>query len=172
MPSLLERVRRVRQHDSTAISTPDAVAEHHPTSPSAYPPDATAASTVAAAGPVPAVPDLAAPNPAAEPDPAADSTAPEPQPGSTPAAPRVRIARTRISGAWVAAIIAVVALVFLLIFILQNLTSSHVYFLGATGTLPMGVALLFAAVGGALLIAAFGSARVLQLRRAAHRRHH
>lgn len=53
---------------------------------------------------------------------------------------------------------------------LQNLSGVHVYFLGAAGTLPMGVAILFAAVAGALLIALFGSARVLQLRRAARRR--
>jgi hypothetical protein len=38
------------------------------------------------------------------------------------------------------------------------------------GTLPTGLAMLFAAAAGALLIALFGAARVLQLRRAAHRR--
>jgi uncharacterized integral membrane protein len=75
-----------------------------------------------------------------------------------------------ISGAWVAAIVAVVGLVFLLIFILENLTRADVYFLGASGTLPIGVAMLFAAVAGALLMALVGSARILQLRRAARRR--
>lgn len=66
--------------------------------------------------------------------------------------------------------VAVVFLVFLLVFIVQNLTRSNVYFLGAAGTLPMGVAMLFAAVAGALLLALFGSARILQLRHGARRR--
>ncbi|MEU0512393.1 MULTISPECIES: LapA family protein [Amycolatopsis] len=82
------------------------------------------------------------------------------------------MARTRISGTWVAVIIAVLVLVFLLIFILQNPTRTELTFLGATGTLPAGVAMLLAAVGGALLIALIGSARILQLRHTARRRHH
>jgi uncharacterized integral membrane protein len=151
MPSLRERARRVRHHDDTALST----TQHHPANLN---------------GPTPAVSDPATPNPAIpEPDPASAATIPEKQPDSSPASVRSRSARTRISGAWVAAIVAVVALVFLLIFILQNLAGTHVYFLGASGSLPMGVAMLFAAVAGALLIASFGSARVLQLRRAARR---
>ena len=85
-------------------------------------------------------------------------------------APRVRIARTKVSGTWIAVIVAVVGLAFLLVFILQNLTSVTVRFLGAVGTLPMGVAMLLAAVAGALLLALLGSARIMQLRRAAHRR--
>ncbi|WP_179778023.1 lipopolysaccharide assembly protein LapA domain-containing protein [Amycolatopsis endophytica] len=81
------------------------------------------------------------------------------------------MARTRISGTWVAVIIAVLVLVVLLIFILQNPTRTELTFLGATGTLPVGVAMLLAAIAGALLIALIGSARILQLRHAAHRRH-
>jgi uncharacterized integral membrane protein len=64
-----------------------------------------------------------------------------------------------------------VGLVFLLIFILQNLSRASVSFLGFGGTLPMGVAMLFAAVAGALLVALVGSARILQLRRGTRRRH-
>jgi uncharacterized integral membrane protein len=80
-----------------------------------------------------------------------------------------RIARTRISGVWVTVIVAAVGLVFLLIFIVQNLTRASVHFLGASGTFPMGVAMLLAAVVGALVVALFGTARVLQLRRTVRR---
>lgn len=76
---------------------------------------------------------------------------------------------TRISGTWVAVLVAVVVLVFLLIFILQNSDSATVHYLGLSGTLPLGVALLFASVGGALLVALVGAARILQLRRFARR---
>jgi uncharacterized integral membrane protein len=91
---------------------------------------------------------------------------------ATPPTARTPIARTRISGTWVAALVAMIVLIFLLIFILQNLTPATVYFLGAAGSLPVGLAMLFAAVAGALLIALFGSARILQLRHNAHHRHH
>jgi uncharacterized integral membrane protein len=82
-----------------------------------------------------------------------------------------KIKRTRVSGTWIAVIVAVVVLVFLLIFILQNLTSVTVHFLGAAGTLPLGVALLFGAVAGAILVALVGAARILQLRRVAKNAH-
>ena len=49
-------------------------------------------------------------------------------------------------------------------------TRVSVFFLGAAGTLPLGVAMLFAAIAGALLVALIGSARILQLRHTARRR--
>jgi uncharacterized integral membrane protein len=73
--------------------------------------------------------------------------------------------RTRISGTWVAVIVAAIVLVFLLVFILQNPAGATVRFLGFYGTLPLGVALLFATIAGALLVALAGTARILQLRR-------
>jgi uncharacterized integral membrane protein len=81
--------------------------------------------------------------------------------GITPTPP-VRIARTRFNDAWIAVIVAAAGLVFLLIFILQNLTSASVHFLGTNGTLPTGVAILLAAVGGRCCSPC--SARILQLR--------
>ena len=63
-----------------------------------------------------------------------------------------------------------VATVALLIFILQNGQRSDVSFLGAHGNLPMGVALLLAAVFGVLLGALPGTARVIQLRMLDRRR--
>jgi uncharacterized integral membrane protein len=55
-------------------------------------------------------------------------------------------------------------LLLLLIFILQNGQRSDVYFLGAHGHLPMGVALLLAAVFGVLLVALPTAVRIVQLR--------
>jgi hypothetical protein len=57
-----------------------------------------------------------------------------------------------------------------LIFVLQNPDRVNVFFLGAAGTLPLGVAMLFAAVAGALVVALIGSARIIQLRRTTRRR--
>jgi uncharacterized integral membrane protein len=80
------------------------------------------------------------------------------------------ITRTRVSGLWIGVILSVVVLIFLLIFILQNLTTVPIYYLGAQGSLPAGVALLFAAILGALVVAVPGALRIFQLRREARRR--
>jgi uncharacterized integral membrane protein len=61
-------------------------------------------------------------------------------------------------------------LLLLLIFILQNGQRSDVHFLGAHGQLPMGVALLLAAVFGVLLVTVPATVRILQLRRLAIQR--
>ena len=92
------------------------------------------------------------------------ATTPPPVP-STPPASHAKIKPTRISGTWVAVIVAIFVLIFLLVFILQNLTDVTIHFLGGAFTLPLGVALLFAAIGGALLVALVGAARIMQLRR-------
>ena len=78
-------------------------------------------------------------------------------------------ARTRVSGLWVASISAVVVLLLLLIFILQNGDRVKINIFGANPTLPLGVALLLAAVLGALLVALIGAARVVQLRHTTRR---
>ena len=77
--------------------------------------------------------------------------------------------RTRLSGAWTAVVIGLVALVVILIFILQNQQSVQVSFLVFSGHLPLAVALLFAMILGALIVFAFGAARLLQLRMVAGR---
>ncbi|ONI80542.1 hypothetical protein ALI22I_45485 [Saccharothrix sp. ALI-22-I] len=81
----------------------------------------------------------------------------------------VKLKPTRISGTWVAVLASIVVLIVLLVFILQNLTDATVHFLGAAGTLPLGVALLFAAIAGAIVVALVGAARIMQLRRQAKR---
>lgn len=65
---------------------------------------------------------------------------------------------------WVAVVIAAVVLVLLLIFILQNTKSVKVSYFTANGMMPLGVALLLAAVGGVLLAGIVASLRIWQLR--------
>jgi uncharacterized integral membrane protein len=76
---------------------------------------------------------------------------------------------TRLSGAWTALVIGVLALVLILIFILQNLQSVQLSFLFFQGHLPLAVALLFAVILGAVIVLAFGGARIGQLRGVAKR---
>jgi uncharacterized integral membrane protein len=77
--------------------------------------------------------------------------------------------RTRLSGAWTAIVIGLVALVIILVFILQNGQKVEVTFLFFKGQLPLAVALLFALILGAVIVFAFGAARILQLRMVAGR---
>jgi lipopolysaccharide assembly protein A len=75
-----------------------------------------------------------------------------------------RLPRSRAGGLWVMLVSFAVVLLLLLIFILQNGQRSDVYYLGAHGHLPLGVALLLAAVFGILLVAVPTVVRVVQLR--------
>src|SRR5205814_2819569 len=81
-----------------------------------------------------------------------------------------KVPRSRVGGVWVALVVAAVVFLLLLIFILQNGQRAQVSFLGAHGHLPMGVALLLAAVFGVLLVALPGTARIVQLRTLGRRR--
>src|SRR5687768_841360 len=76
------------------------------------------------------------------------------------AAPRL----TRASAIWVATGAALLLLSLLIVFMLQNSTKVAVHFLGMSGTIPLGLALLIAAVGGGVLVAIAGVARLTQLR--------
>jgi uncharacterized integral membrane protein len=82
----------------------------------------------------------------------------------TDSRPRRPTGRTRISATWVALVIATLVLVLLLVFILQNTESVKVSYFTADGTMPLGVALLLAAVGGVLLAGLVASLRIWQLR--------
>jgi len=83
--------------------------------------------------------------------------------------PHHQIKRTRISGLWVAVGFFAVVLLLLLIFILQNSAKVDVSYMGAHGHLPLGVAMLLAAVCGVLLVVLAGAARISQLRATARR---
>jgi uncharacterized integral membrane protein len=79
------------------------------------------------------------------------------------------VRRTRIGGWWVASALFAVVLLLLLIFILENSQRVDISFFGAHGHLPLGVALLLAAVLGILLVVIPGTARIVQLRMVARR---
>ena len=85
------------------------------------------------------------------------------------AAPSTPAGRTRLSGVWVSVIVGVVVFVFLLVFILQNTKSVKVSFLTVSGSMPLGVALLLAAIGGVLLAGLVASLRIWQLRHRLHK---
>lgn len=78
---------------------------------------------------------------------------------------------TRASGLWATVVVALVVLLVLAVFILENGRHVRVSFFGAHGTLPLGVALLLAAIFGGLVVVLAGTARILQLRRRARLQH-
>ncbi|MFC9835489.1 lipopolysaccharide assembly protein LapA domain-containing protein [Rhodococcus sp. NPDC127530] len=82
---------------------------------------------------------------------------------------RKGITHTRTGALWTGLVTGVLILVLLLVFILQNLDSITLELFGWDFTLPLGVALLFAAVAGAIIIAVAGGMRILQIRHAANR---
>jgi uncharacterized integral membrane protein len=76
---------------------------------------------------------------------------------------------TRAGVVWAAVVAALVVLILLIIFILQNQDQVVVRYLGLEGMVPLGMALFIASVTGGVLVAMAGGARILQLRRNAHR---
>jgi uncharacterized integral membrane protein len=70
---------------------------------------------------------------------------------------------------WIGLLAAVVVLVLLLIFVLQNSQSVQVDYFGFSGHLPLAVAMLLGVAAGALIAALPGTIRILQLRKAARR---
>jgi uncharacterized integral membrane protein len=81
----------------------------------------------------------------------------------------MQVKRTRTSSAWVTILIALVFLILLIDFIAQNNRQVPLYFLGASGHVSEALALLVAAVAGAVLVVLIGTARILQLRLATRR---
>ncbi|GAA3033123.1 lipopolysaccharide assembly protein LapA domain-containing protein [Actinokineospora globicatena] len=104
-------------------------------------------------------------------DPAPPAT---PPPGTAPPllAPAAAdpLRRSRTSALWVGVIVFAAVLVLLLIFVLQNTQPVLISYLGATGEVPLAVAMLLATAAGILLTAAAGSLRIRQLRRRLPRR--
>lgn len=90
-----------------------------------------------------------------------------PAPSQQPAQHVVR--RTRMGGWWVASALFALVLLLLLIFILENGQRANIGFFGAHGHLPLGIALLLAAILGVLLVVIPGTGRIIQLRMLARR---
>lgn len=83
--------------------------------------------------------------------------------------PDGEIPRSKTAVAWNSLIAGSIVLILLLVFILENTESVKIAYFGVGFHLPLGVALLLAAIGGALLAGIVGTARMLQLRRHARR---
>jgi putative membrane protein len=95
------------------------------------------------------------------PPPSANGSSPPP----APQALRPLRLHTRISGMRTGLIAGFAALIVAVIFIIQNPHAVNISFLGVHLVLPLALALLLAAIAGALLMAAAGTARITQLRR-------
>lgn len=110
------------------------------------------------------------------PDPPPEASARREQPGSANETLRAAealssepVTRSKIGRIWIAAGVSAVFLAVVLVFILQNLQDVRIHLFTFSGNLPLGVALLLAAVLGALVVVSLGTARILQLRLAARR---
>ncbi|MCK4176152.1 hypothetical protein [Aciditerrimonas ferrireducens] len=86
------------------------------------------------------------------------------------ATPGTEVPITKTATTWAVVAGALVVLVVVLVFILQNLHDATTQFFSAKWTIPLGVDLLLAAVLGGLVVALVGTLRILQLRRLARRR--
>ena len=81
--------------------------------------------------------------------------------------PESAVKFTRAASLWSSLTAGFLILIVLLIFITQNTSSAQFAFLNLRWTLPLGVAILLAAVCGGLITVLAGTARIYQLRRAA-----
>jgi lipopolysaccharide assembly protein A len=91
--------------------------------------------------------------------------------GDEPLAEHV-VMTSRLGAVWAAGVGFTVVLLLLLIFILENGQRIDVAFFGVHAHLPLGVALLLAAVFGILLAVIPGIGRMIQLRLTARRPRH
>lgn len=109
-------------------------------------------------------------DPSVSPDQPADqspqTTAPAGRAGAPPP-PESAVKFTRAASIWTSLTAGFLILIVLLIFITQNTVSAQFAFLGWHWSLPLGVAILLAAVCGGLITVLAGTARIFQLRRAA-----
>jgi putative membrane protein len=86
-----------------------------------------------------------------------------------PPAPSARWRPTRIASIRMGLIAGIGTLILLVIFIVQNAHAVRITFFGAHASVSLAAALLVAAVAGALVMAAAGTARITQLRRTMRR---
>lgn len=91
----------------------------------------------------------------------------EPDTGTLSGAQAEDVQFTRAAALWSSLILGFLILIVLLIFITQNTASTPFTFLTWHWDLPLGVAILLAAVAGGLITAGVSAARMFQLRRAA-----
>ncbi|MCP9275872.1 LapA family protein [Mycolicibacterium arenosum] len=92
----------------------------------------------------------------------------DPVPDTKPTMPADEAGKfTRAGALWSALAGGFVVLILLLVFVMQNTDTTTIHMFGWAWELPVGVALLLAAIAGGLLTFLVGTVRILQLRRAA-----
>ena len=69
----------------------------------------------------------------------------------------------KTAGLWISLILGAIVLVMLLIFVIQNNKSASFVYFATEFQLPLGVAMLLAAIAGALVMALVGSVRMMQM---------
>lgn len=112
--------------------------------------------------PVPEPARPAAPTGTAPQEPAPQRTSSQrPSPADLEPVEETRPGRT--AGAWIALIVGALLLILLLVFVLQNNVLTKFHYMGIEFGLPLGVAMLLAAVTGALVMALVGSVRMIQM---------
>ncbi|MEE4022727.1 lipopolysaccharide assembly protein LapA domain-containing protein [Gordonia sp. PKS22-38] len=77
-----------------------------------------------------------------------------------------KVEHTRTRATYFGVVIGAIVTILLLVFILQNLESQRIMLIFWEVNLPLGVSLLIAAIAGALIVAAVGGLRMLQMSRA------
>ncbi len=82
-----------------------------------------------------------------------------------------RIKHSLSARMWTGIIVGALVLIVLLVFVIQNPDSTDFQIFAWHFTMPLGVAILLAAIAGALITAVVGAWRMFQLRRAAKRAH-
>lgn len=92
---------------------------------------------------------------------------PQQDKAAAPPAPAPAMPLTRAGALWSALIGGFLVLIVLLVFVTQNTAQVALTFLVWQWSLPLGVAILLAAICGGLITALVGTARIFQLRRAA-----
>jgi lipopolysaccharide assembly protein A len=96
--------------------------------------------------------------------PPAPAPAPAPTPAQAAPTPRRGSLGSRIGTARTALIAGALVLILVLVFIIENAHAVTITFFGAHLQISLAVALLLAAIAGALIMAAAGTARITQLR--------
>jgi uncharacterized integral membrane protein len=81
-----------------------------------------------------------------------------------PPPPRPAARKSR-SVAWITVTITALVLALLIVLLLQNTTRVGIHFFGWFGTISLGIALMFAALAAAAIVAIPAGIRILQLRR-------
>ena len=90
-------------------------------------------------------------------------------PSSVQPPPQKAAKQSRVNSTWVGLALFAVVLLLLLVFILENSKSVDIGYFGAHGHVPLGVALLLAAVLGILLVILAWLARGVRVRATAHK---